>query len=46
MCIRDRSKTDYLVTGANPGLSKTRAAEKHGTEVLDEDAFLNLVGHR
>jgi len=40
------SKTDYLVTGANPGLSKTRAAEKHGTEVLDEDAFLNLVGHR
>ena len=40
------SKTDYLVTGANPGLSKTRAAEKHGTEVLDENAFLNLVGHR
>ncbi len=40
------SKTDYLVTGANPGLSKTRAAEKHGTDVLDEDAFLNLVGHR
>ena len=40
------SKTDYLVTGANPGLSKTRAAEKHGTEVLDEDAFLSLVGHR
>ena len=40
------SKTDYLVTGANPGLSKTRAAEKHGTEVLDENAFLNLVGHQ
>jgi DNA ligase (NAD+) len=38
------SKTDYLVVGANPGATKTRAAEKHDTEILDEKAFLNLIG--
>ena len=38
------SKTDYLVVGANPGATKTRAAEKHGTEILDEQAFLKRVG--
>ncbi len=38
------SKTDYLVVGANPGAGKTRAAEKHGTDILDEQAFLKLVG--
>ena len=38
------SKTEYLVVGANPGASKTRGAEKHGTAILDEKAFLNLIG--
>ena len=36
--------TDYLVAGASPGSTKMRAAEKHGTEVLDEEAFLRLIG--
>ena len=38
------SQTDYLVAGANPGSNKMRAAEKHKTPVLDEAAFLKLVG--
>ena len=38
------SKTAYLVVGANPGPTKTRAAEKHGTAILDEKAFLSLIG--
>lgn len=37
-------KTDFLVVGASPGGTKMRAAEKHGTPVLDEAAFLKLVG--
>ncbi|MFO8011706.1 MAG: NAD-dependent DNA ligase LigA [Phycisphaerae bacterium] len=40
------SKTDYLVLGASPGASKTRDAEKHGTETLDEDGFLELLGEK
>jgi len=38
------ANTDYLVTGAKPGGTKMRAAEKHKTPVLDENAFLKLVG--
>jgi DNA ligase (NAD+) len=36
--------TDYLVAGAMPGASKMKAAEKHGTEVIDEEGFLRLLG--
>ncbi len=35
--------TDYLVAGAKPGSTKMRSAEKHGTEILDEAAFLKLL---
>jgi DNA ligase (NAD+) len=35
-------KTDYLVAGADPG-SKLTKAQEVGTEVLDEDALLELV---
>ena len=35
-------KTDYLLLGADPG-SKLAKAEKLGTEILDEDAFLALL---
>jgi DNA ligase (NAD+) len=38
--------TDYLVVGESPGGTKTRAAQKHGTPVLDEEAFLKLVGKK
>ena len=38
--------TDYLVAGASPGASKMKAAEKHGTEVIDERALLALLGSR
>jgi DNA ligase (NAD+) len=34
--------TDYLLVGADPG-SKLAKAEKVGTEILDEDAFLALL---
>ena len=36
-------KTDYLVAGASPG-SKVAAAGRLGTEILDEAAFLELMG--
>ena len=36
-------KTDYLVAGASPG-SKVAAAGQLGTEILDEAAFLELMG--
>ena len=36
-------KTDYLLLGADPG-SKLAKAEKVGTEILDEEAFLGLLG--
>ena len=36
-------KTDYLVAGADPG-SKMAKAEKTGTEILDEEGLLKLLG--
>jgi DNA ligase (NAD+) len=36
-------KTDYLLLGADPG-SKLAKAEQVGTEILDENAFLELLG--
>ena len=38
------AKTDFLVAGAKAGATKTRAAEKHGTPVLDEAGFRRLLG--
>jgi DNA ligase (NAD+) len=37
-------ETDYLVVGSDPGSNKIRAAEKYKTPILDETAFLKLVG--
>jgi DNA ligase (NAD+) len=37
-------KTDYLVAGADPGGSKWSKAQELGTEVIDEDALLELIG--
>jgi DNA ligase (NAD+) len=36
-------KTDYVVVGENPG-SKSDKAEALGVEILDQDAFLKLLG--
>jgi DNA ligase (NAD+) len=35
-------KTDYLVCGSDPG-SKLDQAKKHGTKILDDEAFEKLI---
>ncbi|HEX5797224.1 MAG TPA: NAD-dependent DNA ligase LigA [Candidatus Saccharimonadales bacterium] len=35
--------TDYLVTGDNTGQGKLDKAQKYGTKIVDEDAFLRLL---
>ena len=35
-------KTTYLVVGENPG-SKVATAERLGTEIIDEDALLQIL---
>jgi DNA ligase (NAD+) len=37
-------KTDYLVAGADPGGSKWHKAQEIGTEVIDEERLLELIG--
>ena len=37
-------KTHYLVVGSNPGGTKIRAAEKHGTRIIDQAEFLKILG--
>jgi len=37
-------RTDYLVVGSDPGSAKRQQAEEHGTEVIGEQQFLELVG--
>jgi DNA ligase (NAD+) len=37
-------KTDYVVAGADPGASKYNKAQEIGTEILDEDGLLKLLG--
>jgi DNA ligase (NAD+) len=37
-------KTDYLVAGADPGGSKWNKAQEIGTEVIDEDALVAMLG--
>jgi len=37
-------KTDYVVAGADPGGTKWTKAQQFGTEILDEDALLELIG--
>ncbi|MFN2587642.1 MAG: NAD-dependent DNA ligase LigA [Actinomycetota bacterium] len=37
-------KTDYVVVGANPGASKYDKAQELGIELLDEAAFVKLLG--
>ncbi len=36
--------TDYLVAGANTGMSKLEKASKYNTKVIDEKTFLKLIG--
>lgn len=38
------SRTDYLVTGSNPGGRKTQDAEEHGVATIGEDEFLDMLG--
>jgi DNA ligase (NAD+) len=38
--------TDYLVAGAEPGASKFTRAQELGTEILDEEGLMALVGER
>ena len=39
-------KTTYLVAGANTGATKTARAAELGVAVLDEEAFLRMLGEQ
>jgi DNA ligase (NAD+) len=39
-------KTDYVVAGEDPGGSKFNKAQKLGTEIIDEEGLLELIGDR
>ena len=36
-------KTTHIVIGEKPGASKVKQAEKYGTQVLDENAFMDML---
>ena len=38
-------KTTYLLAGEKPGPEKIRKAESLGVEMIDESAFLSMIGH-
>jgi DNA ligase (NAD+) len=38
-----KKNTDFLVTGADPGVSKLKAAEKNNTRIMTEDDFFAFV---
>jgi DNA ligase (NAD+) len=38
------SKTTGLIVGEEPGGSKVKGAQKHGTPILAEDALVSLIG--
>jgi DNA ligase (NAD+) len=38
------SRTDYLVSGRDPGSSKSNAAARFGTKTISENEFLELLG--
>ncbi len=37
--------TTYVVVGENPGNSKVAKAQKLGTKVIDENAFIDIIGN-
>jgi DNA ligase (NAD+) len=37
------SETDYLVVGSDPGTTKPKAAEEHGTRVIEEAEFKKMI---
>ena len=37
-------KTSFLVAGEDPGASKYTKAQELGTEIIDEDRLLELIG--
>jgi DNA ligase (NAD+) len=37
-------RTDYLVTGENPGEAKVRGARRHGVPMIGEMEFMRLIG--
>ncbi|HET7673059.1 MAG TPA: helix-hairpin-helix domain-containing protein, partial [Candidatus Saccharimonadales bacterium] len=36
--------TDYLVIGENTGAGKLEKARQHGTQIIDEEKFMKLIG--
>ena len=38
-------KTTYLLAGEKAGPEKLKKAESLGVEVIDEDQFMQMIGH-